>query len=119
MAKKSQLSKVSRPDAATSIAALAFWHSVGVVAYIILVSLFMSNAEKIFGGQEDTFLAPVAFLLVFTLSAAVVGLLVLGRPVMLYLDGKRREAMNFAGMTIGFLAIEALLIFICLAISNA
>lgn len=96
----------------------AFLHSLGVVAYIIVVSCLMFNVERIFGGQEDTVLAPVAFLLLFTLSAAIVGLLVFGRPVMLYLDGKKKEAMNFAGTTVGFLFIEALFVFIILALAS-
>lgn len=96
----------------------AFLHSLGVVAYIIVVSCLMFNVERIFGGQEDTVLAPAAFLLLFTLSAAIVGLLVFGRPVMLYLDGKKKEALNFAGTTIGFLFTEAIFIFIIMALAS-
>lgn len=98
--------------------AQAFLHSLGVVAYIIFVSFLMFNVEKIFGGQEDTILAPVAFLLLFTLSAAIVGLLIFGRPVMLYLDGKKKEALNFAGTTVGFLFIEAIMVFLVLGITS-
>lgn len=96
----------------------AFLHSLGVVAYISFVSFLMFNVEKVFGEKEDTFLAPVAFLLLFTLSAAIVGMLVFGRPVMLYLDGKKKEAMNFAGTTVGFLFIEAIFVFIILALAS-
>lgn len=98
--------------------AQAFLHSLGVVAYISFVSFLMFNVERVFGEKEDTFLAPVAFLLLFTLSAAIVGMLVFGRPVMLYLDGKKKEAMNFAGTTVGFLFIEAIFVFIILALAS-
>ncbi len=96
----------------------AFFHSLGVVAYISFVSFLMFNAERLFGGKPDTVLAPVAFLLLLTLSAAVVGLLVLGRPIMLYLDGKKKEAVHFAATTIGFLFVEAVFIIIILALAN-
>ncbi|MEK7631436.1 MAG: hypothetical protein AAB445_01020 [Patescibacteria group bacterium] len=98
--------------------AQAFLHSLGVVVYISFVSFLMFNVERIFGGQPDTFLAPVAFLLLFTLSAAIVGLLVFGRPIMLYLDGKKREAVEFAATTVGFLFIEAILVFTVLALAS-
>lgn len=101
-----------------SLQAQAFLHSFGVVLYIIFVSCLMFNVERTFGGQEDTVLAPVAFLLLFTLSAAIVGLLVFGRPVMLYLDGKKKEALNFAGTTVGFLFIEAIIVFLVLGITS-
>jgi hypothetical protein len=38
---------------------------------------------------------------------------------MLYLDGKKKEAMEFAGATVGFLFIEALIVFIILALGKA
>ncbi len=96
----------------------AFLHSLGVVAYISFVSFLMFNAEQLFGGEPDTVLAPVAFLLLFTLSAAVVGLLVFGRPIMLYLDGKKKEAMHFAGATVGFLFIEAIFVFLVIGVMS-
>ena len=97
----------------------AFLHSLGVVGYIVFVAFLMSNGESLFGNIDNTVLGPIAMLLLFTLSAAVMSLLVFGRPVMLYLDGKKKEAMNFAGATVGFLFIEALLVFICLALASA
>lgn len=96
----------------------AFLHSVGVLLYITFVAFLMSNGNSLFGNIDNTIIGPVAMLMLFTLSAAVVGSLVFGRPVMLYLDGKKREAMNFAGATVGFLFIEALVIFIILALVN-
>ncbi len=95
----------------------AFLHSLGVIAYIVFIAYLMFNGETLFGTQ-DTIVAPIAMLLLLTLSAAVMGLLVFGRPVMLYLDGKKTEALNFAGATVGFLFIEALVIFIILALAS-
>jgi len=96
----------------------AFIHSVGVIVYITFVAFLMTNAEQWIGSM-NSLLGPVAMLMLFTLSAAIVGLLIFGRPVMLYLDGKKKEAMEFAGATVGFLFIEALIVFIILALGKA
>ena len=95
----------------------AFLHSVGVLIYTTFIAYLMMSADQLHGNMSSL-LGPIAFLMLFTLSAAVVGMLIFGRPVMLYLDGKKKEAMNFAGTTVGFLFIEALVIFIFLALVN-
>lgn len=85
--------------------------------YITVISVFMNYGEELFG-KEDTMLMPIVFLTLFTLSAAIVGSLVFGKPVMLYLDGKKRDAVYLAGATIGFLAVEFLVLLIALGISR-
>jgi len=72
---------------------IGFLNSFGVLAYIALVSFALRNGEKIFG-QMDSFLAPVAFLLLFVFSALTTALLVLGRPIYYYLNGKKAEALK-------------------------
>jgi hypothetical protein len=71
--------------------------------YILLVSLFMGNGAKLFG--PDTLLTPFVILLLFSLSAAVVGSLVLGKSILLFLDGKKKESVLAAGYSIGWLAV--------------
>ena len=86
---------------------LIFWAVVdaaGVAAYVTLVALFMSNGERIFGGDEN-FIVPIVLLLLFIISALVTGSLVLGRPIYLFLGGLKREAVKLLVYT-----------FICLAI---
>lgn len=72
------------------------------VVYIILVALFMNNAERIIGDTK-TFVGPVAFLLLFVLSAATVGSLVLGRSILMYIDKQKKEAVYLFGSTMGWL----------------
>ena len=72
----------------------SFYDSLGAAAYITLVAVLMSNIQKIFGNKPDTFLAPVAMLLLFVLSAAVVGGLILGKPILLYLDGEKKAGIK-------------------------
>ncbi|RJO59382.1 hypothetical protein C4546_02470 [Candidatus Parcubacteria bacterium] len=97
-----------------SVNKLGFLHSVGVVIYILIVAWILSNAETWFG-RADNLLGPLAFLLLFTLSAAIVGLLVFGRPVYLFLNGKKKEAVSLTFTTLGFLFVEALIFFLTLA----
>ncbi len=99
------------------IVSTSLYHSLGIVLYITLVALLMQNGNRLFG-QEDTILTVIAVLLLFTVSAAIVGLLVFGRPVMLYLGGQKKEAVRLTLTTIAFLVIEALLVFIIMFALN-
>ena len=91
------------------------WHSLGhavlVLIYVSAVSLVMSHGSTWFG-QKDTAFTPVAVLMLFVLSAAVTGTLVLGRPILLYLDGKKNEALKFFGFTVIWLFILTIIIFV-------
>jgi hypothetical protein len=53
----------------------------------------MPDGDKVFGGQ-NTFLSPVLFLLLFVFSVLVCGLLVLGKPLKFYIDGRKKEAVS-------------------------
>ncbi len=84
----------------------AFLNTVGVVAYTVFIWWVMSRIPKISGPME-TFWGPVALLLIFVVSATVVGTLVLGKPILLYLDGEKKSALRLLLYTIIFLAIVA------------
>ena len=86
---------------------LAFLNSLGVAVYVFLVSLVMNNGSKIFG-EKDTAITPIAVLLLFVLSALVTSGLVLGRPVMLYLDGQKKEGVKllvYTGLSLFILLV--------------
>ncbi len=61
--------------------------------YITLVATVMQLGAKV-SRPEDTFLGPIAFISVFTLSAAVMVYLFGFAPATLYLDGKKKEAVK-------------------------
>ncbi len=85
--------------------------SLGTVAYIIAVTTFLNNAQRIFGKEENEFFIPIIMMLLFVLSALITGSLVLGRPVMLYLDGQKKEGISLLIYTaIGLVVILALVI---------
>ena len=73
-------------------------------AYITVVALIMQNGEKVFG-EMNNMLGPIAFLLLFVLSAAITGSLVLGKPILMYLEGNKKEAIKLFLYTIGWIFV--------------
>ena len=94
-----------------------FLNACGVTAYIIIVSLVLRNGENIFG-KMNNFFGPVALLLLFVLSAAITGALTLGRPIWLYLENHRLEALKLFFYTLGWLFVITLIVFITQIITN-
>jgi len=86
-----------------------FRNATGAAVYIFLVSLVMRNGEKLFGQGDDNILMPFAILLLFSLSAAVVGWLIFGQSVTFFLEGKRKDGVSAAVYNIGWLAMYAIL----------
>lgn len=82
--------------------------AVGVEVYIFLIATIMNNGEKIFG-KQDTVVLIVIMLMIFTLSAAVVGGLIVAKPIFLYIDGKKKEAVSLFISTIISVAVLTLL----------
>ena len=91
-------------------------HAILVGVYVSLVSLVMSHGSTWFG-NEDTAWTPVAVLMLFVLSAAITASLVLGRPLLMFLDGKKKEALQFFGYTVGWLFIVTIIVFVVLAVT--
>ena len=102
------------------IATKAAKSAVVSVAYVAAVAFLFSNAPKIFAGHDPGpgFLAPLSFLLLFVLSTAVMGLLIFGTPLMWYIDGKKREAVSLLVWTVGFLALETIVLITMIAIRS-
>lgn len=98
-----------------SIVKRAFLNALGTAVYILLVVSFIFSLQR-FSNTEDIILIPIAMLLLFVCSAAITGFLVFGKPVMLYLDGKKREAVVMLGYTICTLFFLTVIAFICLMI---
>ena len=82
--------------------------------YIFLVSQIMQHGSQWFG-QKDTFITPFVVLMLFSLSAAVVGGLVLGQAVILVLEKKTAEGVKAAIYSVGWLAVYTLLGIVTLA----
>jgi hypothetical protein len=93
-------------------------YSALAVAYVAVVVMFMQNAQRLLG-PDDNMAAPLAFLLLLVVSAATMGMLIFGKPVMLYLDGKKREAVTMVIYTIGSLAVFTVLLIIAMTSMHA
>lgn len=81
------------------------------LVYIVLVAVVIRGIGWLLGSTEDGFMAPVAVLSLFVLSAAVMASLVFGKPAMLYVDGKKKDALRMLGWTIGSFAALTLCVF--------
>ena len=93
----------------------AIINSLGIAVYIILVTLIMQNGQRFFGNMNEI-IGISAFLLLFVLSAAVVGSLILSKPIMLYIDGQKKEAVKLLIYTILILFVFTLISFLILLI---
>lgn len=85
------------------------------LVYIGVVAFIMNNTERIFG-KMNGFLGPVTFLLLFTVSALIVGALLLGKPIMLYLDDKKKDAILWLSASIGWMALFTIIALVILAL---
>jgi hypothetical protein len=84
--------------------------------YIFCVSQIMANGERLFGSEDNHTFAPFVILLLFSLSAAIVGGLIFGQSVYLFLDNKKKESITAAFYSIGWLALITILGLVLLAI---
>ena len=92
----------------------AFINAIATTLYIILIASFMFSLQSFAQKDVKTVIIPIAMLLLFVLSAALTGSLVFGKPIMLYIDGKKKEAISLFAYTIGMLFLITLIAFIFL-----
>lgn len=78
----------------------------GYIGLLVLVINGFAQPDQ----KEDTILIPVVMLSLLTLSAAVMGFLFVAEPLMLFIDGKKQEGLNFFLTTVAtFAGIVAIL----------
>jgi len=80
-----------------------FANASAAVSYIILVALVMNYGSK-HAGPQDSVLLPIAFLSLFVLSAATMGYVFLYRPVLMYVEGEKQEAVKLFLRTLAVFA---------------
>lgn len=84
-------------------------NALSATLYIVLVaSMMFYGVEK--AGPVHSVIAPIAILSLFTLSAAVMGYLFFYQPVMLYLEGKKKDAVRLFLQTLAVFGVVTLLI---------
>ncbi len=90
-------------------------NALGTYGYIFIVAYIMSHGERWFG-YVNSIMSGVAILTLFVFSATFVSGFILGRPILLYMDGKKKEAVKLFHITIVWLAALAIVSFGYLAI---
>lgn len=70
--------------------------------YILALAGLMTWATQFTRNRPDTFMAPVAVISIFTLSAAVMAYLFGLEPLMMYLNGKKKESIKWFLETVGY-----------------
>ena len=73
--------------------------------YIILGVTIMNFVTQPLKNKPDTFFAPVVFLSLLTLSVAVMAFLFFYQPILLFIDGQKKEAVNLFVKTTGIFAV--------------
>jgi hypothetical protein len=81
--------------------------------YIVFISLVLFYGT-IFKVGNNSFLAPIAMISLFTFSAAVMGYLFLYQPFVIYFDGKKKLAIDLFLQTLLVFGIITALIFVVL-----
>lgn len=94
----------------------ALLNASGVLAYVFLIVTFLNNANHLFGPEDNEAIIPIAMLLLLVFSALLTGFLILGKPIMLYLDGKKKEALSLLFQTGGWLFVFIISVFTILLI---
>jgi len=82
--------------------------------YIILIVSVMTFVTKPLRNKPDTFFAPITALFVLTLSVAVMAYLFFYQPVFLFIEGKKKEAVNLFIKTVGIFAVMTAIVLILL-----
>ena len=90
-----------------------FINALCATVYITAVATIPFFGKELFG-PGDSFLIPVAMISLFTLSAAVMGYLFLYQPLLLLLDGHKKQAVKLFLQTVATFAGITILLFILL-----
>jgi hypothetical protein len=90
----------------------------GVFVYIFLLSAFMNKANDWFGSEDQKLIAPILVLLIFVFSALITGSLVLVKPIMLYIDGQKKDGIKLLFYTGASILVLILLVSLILLFLN-
>ena len=89
-------------------------NALGASGYIALVVSLLNFVSQTQSDKPDTAFAPVAFLSLFTLSAAVMAYLFFYQPLLLFIEGQKKQAVNLFIRTVGVFAVFTAVVWILL-----
>lgn len=81
-----------------------FINALSASTYIFLVVTIMTFVTQPLRNKPDTFFAPIIMLSVLTLSVAVMAFLFFYQPLQLFIEGKKKAAVNLFVKTVGIFA---------------
>lgn len=87
--------------------------------YIALVASFLFYVLRSFQQEPDTVFAPLLMLMLLVFSVALMGVLIFGRPILWYMDGRKKEAVSLISYTLSVFFIIMFLAFIIFATTGA
>src|SRR3989344_3267106 len=79
-------------------------NALGAAGYIGLVAFVINLISLTHRNKPDTAFAPVVFLSLLTLSVTVMAFLFFYKPLQLFIEGKKKEAVNLFVKTVGVFA---------------
>lgn len=97
-----------------------FYNAGLALLYIILIITVLQTGSRL--AQQtpgDHFWVPVGMLSLFVLSAAVMAYIFLYQPIIMFLDGKRKEAVGLFWRTVAvFACITAIILLAAVALNK-
>ena len=89
-------------------------NALGASAYIIFVVSVMTFMTQSLKDKPDTFFAPIVVLSLLTLSVVVMSYLFFYQPIILFIEGKKKQAIDLFLKTVGIFAILTIISLILL-----
>lgn len=83
-------------------------------AYITLIVTIMNFLSQIQRNKPDTIVAPILFLSLLTLSVAVMAYLFFYQPLQLFIEGKKKQAVNLFIQTVAVFGATTAIVLILL-----
>jgi hypothetical protein len=99
-----------------SIFRTALMNALLTALYVGVVGSFLFYAGQMRLGQTKTVLIPIALLMLLVVSAALVGALIFGRPVLWYLDGRKQDSLFLLTATLAILFVVTVAVFLTLIV---
>ena len=94
----------------TEIIKHALLKAVLTALYVMIIGSLMYLANNNTSDPGPNILIPIAMLMLLVFSVALIGWLMFGKPVMLYLDKKKKEAISLLTYTLFFFMLLTLIV---------
>lgn len=101
-----------------NIIKIALFNAFVAALYVVGIASFLFYVPKSID-SANTVLVPIVMLLLFVFSAALMGTLIFGKPILWYLDGRKQEAFSLLAYTLVILLLITLAMLLVLLLCFA